>query len=168
MMSGTGGRSGTSEGKIARSFPAARLTSQTHSTKKRAAGKDRKNGFSPQGCPPTGINLFAVRQARKGGFRRGVEGGTYGGKTKRSTSPPVADEQPRRKLKEKGDQKKKGKPRKWSPFFSVLRQFAFIRIRLSVDTRQNRNYTDTQPSPILSSHHLRPLIPLNLPGFFRC
>ncbi len=131
-------------------------------------GRTGKMGFPPKGAPPTGINLFAVRQARKGGFRRGVEGGTYGGKTKRSTSPPVADEQPRRKLKEKGDQKKKGKPRKWSPFFSVLRQFAFIRIRLSVDTRQNRNYTDTQPSPILSSHHLRPLIPLNLPGFFRC
>lgn len=101
MMSGTGGRSGTSEGKIARSFPAARLTSQTHSTKKRAAGKDRKNGFSPQGCPPTGINLFAVRQARKGGLRRGVEGGTSGGKTKRYTSPPVADDQPRRKLTRK-------------------------------------------------------------------
>lgn len=101
-MSGTGGRSGTPEGKIARSFPVARLTSQTHSTlKRRATGKDRKNGFSPQGCPPTGINLFAVRQARKGGLRRGVEGGTSGGKTKRSTSPPVADEQPRRKLTRK-------------------------------------------------------------------
>lgn len=152
-MSGTGGRSGTPEGKIARSFPAARLTShQTHSTLKRwAAGKDRKNGFSPQGCPPTGINLFAVRQARNGGFRRGVEGGTSGGKTKRSTSPPVADEQPRRKLKDKGDQKKKGKPRKWSPFFSVLRQFAFI--RSIVDTRQHRNYTHTQLFPTQSNLH---------------
>lgn len=71
-MSGTGGRSGTPEGKIVRSFPVARLTSQTHSTlKRRATGKDRKNGFSPQGCPPTGINLFR----RKAGSERGVEEG---------------------------------------------------------------------------------------------
>ena len=131
-MSGTGGRSGTPEGKIARSSPVARLTSQTHSIlKRRATGKDRKNGFSPQGCPPTGINLFAVRQARKGGLRRGVEGGTSGGKTKRSTSPPVADEQPRRKLTIKRRAEKKGSRASGFPFSllsasSLLYAQAFI------------------------------------------
>lgn len=166
MMSGTGGRSGTPEGNIARSFPAARLTSQTHSTKRRAAGKDRRNGFSPQGCPPTGIDLFAEGRLGKGGSGKGLRGKPLGGKTKRYTSPPVADEQPRRKLKEKGDQKKKGKPRKWFPFFSVLRQFAFI--RSSVHTHQSQNCIDTRLSPKQSNLHQRQSILLNLQGFSHC
>ena len=142
--------------------------SQTHSKQKDGMpGRTGKMGFPPKGAPPTGINLFAVRQARKGGLRRGVEGGTSGGKTKRFARPlccgrtaaPEVDEK-------KGAQKKKGKPRKWFPFFSALRKFTFI--RSSVHIYLSQNYIDTQLFPNQSNLHQRQLILLNLLDFSRC
>lgn len=44
-------------------------------------------GFPPKGVPPLESTFFAVRQAQKGGFRKGVEGETSGGKTKRFARP---------------------------------------------------------------------------------
>lgn len=49
-----------------------------------------------------------------------MRGEPLGGKPSVPQVPPVADEQPRRKLKEKGDQKKKRETAQVVPLFSLF------------------------------------------------
>lgn len=62
-MSGTGGRSGTPEGKIARSLPAVRLyISKSLNQKDGLQVRTGEMGFPPKGAPPLELTFFAVRQ----------------------------------------------------------------------------------------------------------
>lgn len=74
-------------------------------------------GFPPNGAPPLELTFLPKAGSERGVKEGGLRGEPLGGKPSVPQVHPVADEQPRRKLKEKGDQKKKGKPRKWFPFF---------------------------------------------------
>lgn len=71
MMSGTGGRSGTPEGKIARSFPAVRLyISNSLKQKDGLPGRTGEMGFPPNGAPPLELTFLP-----KAGSERGVKEG---------------------------------------------------------------------------------------------
>lgn len=88
MMSGTGGRSVTPEGKIARSFPAVRLNIHLKFTQKDGLqGRTGEMGFPPKGVPPLELTFFAEGRLGKGGSGRGLRGKPLGGKPSVTQAP---------------------------------------------------------------------------------
>lgn len=67
MMSGTGGRSVTPEGKIARSFPAVRLNIHLKFTQKDGLqGRTGEMGFPPKGVPPLELTFLPKAGSERG------------------------------------------------------------------------------------------------------
>lgn len=142
------------------------LTYISNSLKKTDCREGQEKWVFPPMVSPHWNYPFCRRQARKGGLRKGVEGETSGGKTKRYTSPPVADEQPRRKLTRKRRSEEKREAAQVVSLFLCSPQVHFT--RSSVHICLSQNYIGTQLFPNQSNLHQRQLILLNLPDFSRC
>lgn len=166
-MPDTGGAVEHLRAKLPVPFRQSVFTSQIHSNKKTGCREGQEKWVFPPMVPPHWNQPFCRRRARKGGLRRGVEGGTSGGKTKRSTSPSGCGRTaPPEVERKRRSEEKKGNRASGSPFFSVLRQFAFI--RLNVHIHPSQNYTHKLLFPTQSNLHHRQSTRLNLLGFSRC
>lgn len=64
-------------------------------------------GFPPKGFPPVESTFLPKAGSERGVQEGGLRGKPLGGKPSVLRAPSVADEQPRRKLKEKGEQRKR-------------------------------------------------------------